>query len=272
MNTLQNNDSYRQVMAWLRSGDITPDTHMEEQFRMMITEIVMQCIVANRDEIRRQCTAADRRERRDRMQPSPLSIRAVMAQCGAEYDPEAFRAVSKPEDLPSEADYIGDLPEGNPEVTVQSVRYDSLSFAKALAHMAQMEGRGLNMSQIQAILYIAYGVWMVNHDDRLFDEHAQAWQYGPVFPRVYSKMKKGTADSQEQFLKLKEDSPERLSFLERCFRRYAWTSACDLAAPHKSKGTPWYQTRKDNPECQTARIPDSLVKEWFSDRVNPPDR
>jgi hypothetical protein len=42
-----------------------------------------------------------------------------------------------------------------------------------------------------------------------------------------------------------------------------------LAAPHKSKGTPWSQTRKENPESQTARIPDSLVREWFAERVNP---
>ena len=39
--------------------------------------------------------------------------------------------------------------------------------------------------------------------------------------------------------------------------------------PHKSKGTPWSQTRKENPESQTARIPDSLVREWFTERVNP---
>jgi uncharacterized phage-associated protein len=186
-----------------------------------------------------------------------------------EYDPNLFRTGGRPADPPSQTDDIGDLPEGHADAPVQTPKYDSLTFAKALVHMAQMEGWGLNMSQIQAILYIAYGVWMTGHDDRLFEEHPQAWQYGPVFPRVYSKLKKGMTDSQVQYLKLKEESPERLSFLERCFRRYARTSACDLAAPHKSKGTPWSQTRKENPESQTARIPDSLVREWFAERVNP---
>ena len=270
MNTsLQNTESYRQVLAWLRGGDVTPDVQMEDRLLRLLNEAVIQCVVNSRDEIRRLCTAADRRERRMARQPSPLSIKAVMAQCGVEYRPGMFGSCSSPGYLPSDADDIGDLPEGDPVVTVHPVRYDSLDFAKALAHMALIEGRGLNMSQIQAILYIAYGVWMVHHDGRLFEEHPQAWQYGPVFPRVYSKMRKGVTDSQERYLKLKEDSPERLAFLERCFRRYAWTSACDLAAPHKSKGTPWHQTRKENPESQTARIPDSLVKEWFTERVNP---
>ena len=263
------NENGRQVISWLRGGDMTPDIQMEERFRQMIDEMVMQCIVNNRQEIMRLCNAADRRARRERMPSSPVSIRAIMAECGIEYNPNLLKIGQKPADLPSNIDEIGDLPEGNTDIPVQPMKYDSLTFAKALVYMAQMEGRGLNMSQIQAILYIAYGVWMVTHEDRLFDEHPQAWQYGPVFPRVYSKLKKGMTDSQVQYLKLKEDSPERLSFLERCFRRYAWTSACDLAAPHKSKGTPWSQTRKENPESQTARIPDSLVREWFAERVNP---
>ena len=269
--TLQTPDNYRQVMAWLRGGDVTPDIQMEEKFHMMINEIVMQCIVNNREENIRIYNAADRRARRERMPSSPISIKNIMAQFGAEYDPKLLKAEGKPADLPSQVDDIGDLPEDTPDEPVQPMKYDSLAFGKALVHMAQMEGRGLNMSQIQAILYIAYGVWMVNHEDRLFEEHPQAWQYGPVFPRVYSKMKKGMTDSQVQYLKLKEDSPERLAFLERCFRRYAWTSACDLAAPHKSKGTPWSQTRKENPDKQAVRIDDSLVADWFSQRISPAD-
>jgi uncharacterized phage-associated protein len=244
---------------------------MEERFRQMINEIVMQCIMNNREEIIRIYNAADRKARRERMPSSPISIRAIMAECGMEYDPNLFRTGGRPADPPSQTDDIGDLPEGNTDAPVQTVRYDSLTFAKALVHMAQMEGRGLNMSQIQAILYIAYGVWMVTHEDRLFDEHPQAWQYGPVFPRVYSKLKKGMTDSQVQYLKLKEDSPERLSFLERCFRRYAWTRASDLSAPHVSSGTPWALTRRSNPDSPAVRIEDDLIREWFQPRVSPPE-
>lgn len=270
MNTdIHDMDSCLQLMAWINGGEMTSDIEAENGFRQLIKDIVVQCVVTNREEIRRLCTAADRKERRVRMQRSPLSIRTIMEECGMEYDPHLFKGRGVSIDLPPTVDDIGDLPEGDAEVLAHTVKYDSLTFAKALVHMAQMEDRGLNMSQIQAILYIAYGVWMVEHDERLFEEHPQAWQYGPVFPRVYSKLKKGMTDTQVQYLKLKEDSPERLSFLERCFRRYAWTSACDLAAPHKAKGTPWSQTRKENPESPTARIPDSLVKEWFTERVNP---
>ena len=84
ISTLQTPDTFRQVIAWLRGGDETPDIHMEESFRQMIGEIVMQCIVNNREEIIRIYTAADRRARRDRMPASPISIKSIMAQCGLE--------------------------------------------------------------------------------------------------------------------------------------------------------------------------------------------
>ena len=91
---------------------MTPDIHMEERFRQMIDEIVMQCIVNNREEIIRLCNAADRKARRERMPSSPISIRAIMAECGIEYNPNLLKIGQKPADLPSNIDEIGDLPEG----------------------------------------------------------------------------------------------------------------------------------------------------------------
>lgn len=262
---LQQTDSYRQVMAWLRGGDVTPDPCMETKFYDMISALVMQCVVENRKEIQRLCTAEDRRERHLRRMPSPISIKTIMEQNGCEYDPAVF--ASKQAEV--EREDIGNLPEATP--TQREYVSDSLTFAKALVHMAQLEGRMLNISQIQVILYIAYGVWLAQNDDRLFEEHPQTWQYGPVFPRVYSKMKKGATDTQEQYLKLKNDSPARFAFLERCFRRYAWTRASDLSAPHVSRGTPWSHTRASNPESPTARIEDELIREWFLPRVSAPE-
>ena len=89
--TLQTPDSFRQVIAWLRGGDMTPDIQMEERFRQMINEIVMQCIINNREEIIRLCNAADRKARRERMPSSPVSIRAIMAECGIEYNPNLLK-------------------------------------------------------------------------------------------------------------------------------------------------------------------------------------
>ena len=99
-----------------------------------------------------------------------------------------------------------DLPEAEPvkaglmQVTVtetpeaSSVELDSVLLAKALRHMAVIEGIELTQSQIQTILYIVYGVRLAQMDERLISEHPQMWQYGPVFPRAYNRLRKDASD------------------------------------------------------------------------------
>ena len=145
---------------------------------------------------------------------------------------------------------------------------DAISVAaKPLRHMAVIEGIALTQSQIQTILYIAYGVRLATKNERLAMEHPQMWQYGPVFPRAYNKLRKDASDGTDEYYSLKVDYPSIFKYLENCFRRYAWTKACILTAPHLSEGTPWSQTRKSNPDRWGVRIEDELTREWFLPRV-----
>ena len=104
----------------------------------------------------------------------------------------------KTETVIAEGEY---LPEAEPEKTesiqqsaiqtneVLSSELDSILLAKSLRHMAVIEGIELTQSQIQTILYIAYGVRLATKGERLTSEHPQMWQYGPVFPRAYNKLR-----------------------------------------------------------------------------------
>ena len=150
---------------------------------------------------------------------------------------------------------------------VQSCELDSVLLAKSLRHMAVIEGVELTQSQIQCILYIAYGVRLAQKNERLTSEHPQMWQYGPVFPRVYAKLKKEQSDGFEEYDTLLCQYPDRFKYLSNCFRRFAWTKACILTSPHISQGSPWAQTRKDNPDKWGVRIEDDLIREWFLPRV-----
>ena len=167
-----------------------------------------------------------------------------------------------------------DLPEAEPmlQSTIQkeevsSCELDSVILAKSLRHMAVIEGIDLTQSQIQTILYIAYGVRLATKNERLTSEHPQMWQYGPVFPRAYNRLRKDSTDGTDEYYSLKTDHPNIFKYLENCFRRYAWTKACILSTPHLSEGTPWYQTRKSNPDRWGVRIEDELIREWFLPRV-----
>ena len=266
--TIQQTDTYRQVFAWLRGGDTTPDPQMENDFLDLITAAVAERLIANRKEYERMARAAERAERRASRPAGCLSIKAMLEQVRSE-NPEQVKTVLDEEDDLPEAEPVQALPMQTTtnESREVSCELDSVQLAKTLRHMAVIEGIALTQSQIQTILYIAYGVRLATKNERLTMEHPQMWQYGPVFPRAYNRLRKDASDGTDEYYSLKADHPNIFKYLENCFRRYAWTKACILSTPHLSEGTPWAQTRKSNPDRWGVRIEDELIREWFLPRV-----
>ena len=262
--TIQHTDTYRQVMAWLRGGDATPDPEMENSFLDIMTAAVAERLIANRQEYERMARATERAERRAHRPSGCLSIKAMLDEVRRETSEKTESVLADGADLP-EAEPM--LQSTIQKEEVSSCELDSVILAKSLRHMAVIEGIDLTQSQIQTILYIAYGVRLATKNERLTSEHPQMWQYGPVFPRAYNRLRKDSTDGTDEYYSLKTDHPNIFKYLENCFRRYAWTKACILSTPHLSEGTPWYQTRKSNPDRWGVRIEDELIREWFLPRV-----
>ena len=262
--TIQHTDTYRQVMAWLRGGDATPDPEMENSFLDIMTAAVAERLIANRQEYERMARAAERAERRAHRPSGCLSIKAMLDEVRRETSEKTESVLADGEDLP-EAEPM--LQSTIQKEEVSSCELDSVILAKSLRHMAVIEGIDLTQSQIQTILYIAYGVRLATKNERLTSEHPQMWQYGPVFPRAYNRLRKDSTDGTDEYYSLKTDHPNIFKYLENCFRLYAWTKACILSTPHLSEGTPWSQTRKSNPDRWGVRIEDELIREWFLPRV-----
>ena len=149
----------------------------------------------------------------------------------------------------------------------ESHELDSVVVAKALQWMASMHDIHLNGSQIQSILYNAYGVWLATKGERLLSEHPQVWQYGPVFPRAYKHLKKNVGTGEVEYDMLQADHPSEFVFVTKCFPRFAWTSASALSCPHTASGSPWKRSLDANPEKLGSRIDDELIREWFLPRV-----
>ena len=262
--TIQHTDTYRQVMAWLRGGDATPDPEMENSFLDIMTAAVAERLIANRQEYERMARAAERAERRAHRPSGCLSIKAMLDEVRRETSEKTESVLADGEDLP-EAEPMQQSTIQKEEVS--SCELDSVILAKSLRHMAVIEGIDLTQSQIQTILYIAYGVRLATKNERLTSEHPQMWQYGPVFPRAYNRLRKDSTDGTDEYYSLKTDHPNIFKYLENCFRRYAWTKACILTSPHLSEGSPWSDTRRSNPDRWGVRIEDELIREWFLPRV-----
>ena len=262
--TIQHTDTYRQVMAWLRGGDTTPDPEMESSFLDIMTAAVAERLIVNRQEYERMARAAERAERRAHRPSGCLSIKAMLDEVRRETSEKTESVLADGEDLP-EAEPM--LQSTIQKEEVSSCELDSVILAKSLRHMAVIEGIDLTQSQIQTILYIAYGVRLATKNERLTSEHPQMWQYGPVFPRAYNRLRKDSTDGTDEYYSLKTEHPNIFKYLENCFRRYAWTKACILTSPHLSEGSPWSDTRRSNPDRWGVRIEDELIREWFLPRV-----
>ena len=253
-------DTYRQVMTWLHGGDATPDPVMEERFLDLIADRVMvkMGVKVSEEEKARREEAERRRLRRSRMPESPISIKAIMKRIQEEDASLPSVPVTDEEDLPWENEV---------KESVVKVGLDSVLVAKALQWMACTHDITLNCSQIQTILYNAYGVWLATKGERLLEEHPQVWQYGPVFPRAYKHLKKNAGNGQVEYDMLRTECPDRFEFIRRCFQRFAWTSAGVLCAPHTAEGSPWKQTKDQSPDKLGVRIGDELIRQWFLPRV-----
>ena len=233
---------------------------MDDRLIDLIAERVMvkMGVKVSEEEKARREEAERRHLRRSRMPESPISIKAIMKRIQEEDASLPSVPASDEEDLPWETEA---------KEPVVKVGLDSVLVAKALQWMACTHDVSLNGSQIQTILYNAYGVWLATKGERLLEEHPQVWQYGPVFPRAYKHLKKNAGNGQVEHDMLRTECPDRFEFIRRCFQRFAWTSAGVLCAPHTAEGSPWKQMKDQSPDKLGVRIEDELIRQWFLPRV-----
>lgn len=266
MDTQSRQNDFREVISWLRCGDTTADPLMEEKLLEIIADRVMvkMGLKWSEEDLERKAEAQRRRERRNRQLPHPLSIKAMLEQMKRDDEQTMPEADSDP--VTAESSKM--VQEDNSRDCISSsVEIDSVVVAKALQWMARCHGIELNGSQIQSILYNAYGVWLARKGERLLSEHPQVWQYGPVFPRAYKHMKKNVGTGEVEYGMLQTDHPSEFIFVTRCFQRFAWTSASVLSSPHTAEGSPWKRSLDANAMKMGARIDDELIREWFLPRV-----
>ena len=50
-------------------------------------------------------------------------------------------------------------------------------------------GEGISQTKLQKLLYLSYGWYLTLHDQELFEDCPESWQYGPVFKKIYQRFK-----------------------------------------------------------------------------------
>ena len=257
MSTMITPEEKHEMFAWLRGGDLTPNPEMEDRFLDTIAVLVKEKM-SDKD-------SPEQRKRVYQDRPHPLSLKAIMREVTGDpnYELPPISVNQKAPEVKTEPK----KEEINAVSSSESQAIDSVVIARTIVNISKHQGHDINMTQLQAILYIMYGVYLAKKEKRLIEEHPQMWEYGPVFPRAYNKLRKEKTDGQAESDSLKKDHPDIWQFISDSFLRYAWTTGSVLVAPHTASGSPWAKTRKQSPDKWGVAIDDTLIRDWFAKRT-----
>lgn len=149
-------------------------------------------------------------------------------------------------------------------------KYNSVDVAKYIIAQCNKAHFGINMTKMQKLLYIVYGVYLAIYNQRLTNEHPQAWPFGPVFPTTRNKLLH--KDFFEISMKdIKEESFKELSHdnnlnqvVDLVLQEFGKWNATQLTKWSHKKGTPWDLTSKQFNFRWGDEIPDIYIQEYFN--------
>lgn len=150
----------------------------------------------------------------------------------------------------------------------QNITYNSVVAAKFIAAKLKEKGRDVNITKIQKLLYVAYGLYLAVFDVRFVDEHPQAWPYGPVFPTTRNKLCKdetlAAISLQDPDLEAIIDDAQVNALFESIYSVMGDWTASQLVEWSHQPDSPWdYCTRMEGFKWGT-QMDDNLIKLYFN--------
>lgn len=121
-------------------------------------------------------------------------------------------------------------------------KYNSVVVAMYIVAYANEHHFGINMTKLQKLLYIIYGVYLAVKNERLTNEHPQAWPYGPVFPTTRNKLLKrdfSAINKDDSELDAISKDVEIQSLVKLVFDTYGGWTGTSLSIWSHKPNSPW---------------------------------
>jgi uncharacterized phage-associated protein len=151
------------------------------------------------------------------------------------------------------------------ELMFKNLRYDSLDVANAIRYAAQQRGLSVNMTQINKLLYITYGVMLVVNREQITDEIPSAWPYGPVFPNVHRKLKLYSEITPDTYNRFERENPHLISIINQVIDAFRGYSAGQLSEWSHQKGSPWdYAVQRTNGKWNSKLSNEDIFNYFFT--------
>lgn len=146
--------------------------------------------------------------------------------------------------------------------------YDAMAIANWFVRRAEAEGYTLSIMKLLKLLYFAHGFYSLR-GSRLIRDDFQAWQRGPVVPKVYHYFRdqgilvKETLEGDEwsDDEKRLEESSRDKKLLEGVYDKYSKRDPFSLSRETHGSDSPWLRaTKRDG---HYAAIEDRDIADYF---------
>lgn len=149
-------------------------------------------------------------------------------------------------------------------------QYNSVVVAKYIVAYANENRYAINITKLQKLLYITYGIYLAVTNERLTNEHPQAWPFGPVFPTTRKRLLKKDLDtitmSDEDLKEISKDS-NMISLMNLVFSTFGSYTASALTAWSHKPDSPWDKASKAPLFVWGDVINDELILDYFKKRI-----
>ena len=141
---------------------------------------------------------------------------------------------------------------------------DSATIANRFLALAKEDGNTLTPMQLLKLVYIAHGWGLGLYGVPLTRDEVQAWQYGPVIPRLYNRTRKFRSNPvQGPILAPQEElEPRDCDLIRQVYETYGDLSGPALSRITHAENTPWALTYE--PGSFGITIPSDIIQDHYS--------
>lgn len=151
------------------------------------------------------------------------------------------------------------------ETPLTDAVYDSAVIANRFLDLAGAAGDSLTPMKLLKLVYIAHGWHLGLYHRPLIRDDVQAWQYGPVIPRLYSRIRKFRGAPVSDPISAAGDvvlDPRADSIVRQVYDLYGHMTGAALSRITHAKGTPWELLYEDG--RFGVIIPNDLIEDHYS--------
>ncbi len=141
---------------------------------------------------------------------------------------------------------------------------DSAVIANRFLALAKESGDSLTAMQLLKLVYIAHGWFLGLYGKPLIEDEVQAWQYGPVIPRLYNRIRRFKAAPVEGPIApvgTESLSSEEESIIRQVYDLYGSRTGPELSRMTHAAGTPWRLIYRHG--CFGTVIPNDLIEDYY---------